>query len=251
MTHTPDILRIAVAQLNLTLGDIKGNLELAREARKDAARQGADLVLFSELFISGYPPEDIVLKPAFVAACMEAVEELAKDTQDNGPGVIIGVPWRVEKGKEAGLYNAAAVLDAGKVIATRFKVDLPNYGVFDEKRVFDSGPMPGPVNFRGVRLGIPICEDIWGDLDVCETLEESGAELLLVPNGSPYYRDKMDVRHQLVIRRVIESGLPMAYLNQVGGQDELVFDGGSFVVNSNKTIPVQMNMFETSVALTT
>jgi len=133
----------------------------------------------------------------------------------------------------------------------RHKVDLPNYGVFDEKRVFDAGPMPGPVNFRGVRLGVPICEDIWEDMGVCETLAESGAEILLVPNGSPYYRNKMDVRHQIVIKQVIESSLPMLYANQLGGQDELVFDGGSFVINADKTIPIQMNQFEDSVTLTT
>ncbi|MFD0917528.1 NAD+ synthase [Pseudahrensia aquimaris] len=251
MTKTPDTLRIAAAQLNPTVGDVKGNLALAREARRDAARQGADLVVFTELFISGYSPEDLVLKPAFVASCMAAIEELAKDTADDGPGVIIGTPWRIEKGNQAGLYNAVAVLDGGEISTTRLKVDLPNYGVFDEKRVFDAGPMPGPVNYRGVRLGIPICEDIWGDLDVCETLAESGAEMLIVPNGSPYYRNKMDVRHQVALKEVISSGLPMLYINQMGGQDELVFDGASFVVNADKTIPIQMNQFETSVTLTT
>ncbi len=251
MSKSPDTLRIAAAQLNPIVGDIDGNLALAREARRDAARQGADLVVFTELFLSGYSPEDLVLKPAFVDACMEAAEELARDTDDGGPGLIVGVPWRNDKGADKGLFNAVAVMDGGKIATTRLKVDLPNYGVFDEKRVFDQGPMPGPVNFRGVRLGIPICEDIWGDFDVCETLAESGAEILVVPNGSPYYRDKMDVRHQVVIKQVIESGLPILYLNQLGGQDELVFDGGSFVVNADKTIPVQMNQFEDSVTLTT
>ena len=251
MSKSPDTLRIAAAQLNPTVGDIKGNLALAREARHDAARQGADLVVFTELFLSGYSPEDLVLKPAFVENCMEAAEELAQDTADDGPGIVIGVPWRNEKGADKGLFNAVAVMDGGKITTTRLKVDLPNYGVFDEKRVFDEGPMPGPVNFRGVRLGIPICEDIWGDFDVCETLAESGAEILIVPNGSPYYRGKMDVRQQVVIKQVIESGLPMLYVNQLSGQDELVFDGGSFAMNVDKTIPVQMNQFEDSVTLTT
>lgn len=251
MTKAPDILRIAAAQLNPVVGDISGNLALAREARKDAAKQGADLIAFTELFLAGYSPEDLVLKPAFVEACMEAAEELAKDTADGGPGIVMGVPWRIHKGKDKGLYNAVAIMDGGKIETTRLKVDLPNYGVFDEKRVFNEGPMPGPVNFRGVRLGIPICEDIWGDFDVCETLAESGAEILIVPNGSPYYRDKMDVRHQVAIKQVIESSLPMLYINQLGGQDELVFDGGSFVVNMDKTIPIQMNQFEPSVTLTT
>ncbi len=248
MTQAPDILRIAIAQLNPTVGDVAGNLAIAREARKDAARQGADLILFTELFLSGYPPEDLVLKPAFIKKCRNAADELAQDTSDGGPGVIIGVPWRDEK---TGLHNSIAVMDDGKITALRHKVDLPNYGVFDEKRVFDAGPMPGPVNFRGVRLGIPICEDIWGDLGVCETLAESGAELLLVPNGSPYYREKLDVRHQVAIRQVIETDLPLLFANQLGGQDELVFDGGSFVVNADRTIPVQLNQFEDSVTMIT
>ncbi len=248
MTDTKDTLRIALAQLNPTVGDIKGNLELARKARADAAKQKADLVVFTELFLSGYSPDDLVLKPAFIEACREAAEELATDTKDGGPGVVMGVPWRDAK---SGLHNAVAVMDGGKITATRYKVDLPNYGVFDEKRVFQAGPMPGPVNFRGVRLGIPICEDIWNDMDVCETLAESGAEILISPNGSPYYRNKMDVRLQVVVKQVVESGLPLIYLNQMGGQDELVFDGGSFVVNADKTLPIQMNQFEDSVTLTT
>ena len=247
MTDTPDILRIALAQLNPTLGDIKGNLEKARKARKDASRQQADLVLFTELFISGYPPEDLVLKPAFVEDCMNAVAELAEETNDGGPGVLIGSPYR----NDDGLYNAVALLDEGKIQTWRMKVDLPNYGVFDEKRVFDQGPMPGPVNFRGVRIGVPICEDIWGDMDVCETLAESGAELLLVPNGSPYVSEKMDVRHQVVIRQIIESGLPICYLNQLGGQDELMFDGGSFVLNADHHLAIQMNQFEDNLVLST
>ena len=141
--------------------------------------------------------------------------------------------------------------DGGKVIAERFKVDLPNYGEFDEKRVFQAGPdMPGPVNFRGVRLGIPICEDIWGDLGVCETLAESGAEILLVPNGSPYYRGKVDVRHQVVIRQVIETGLPLLCANQLGGQDELIFDGASFAINADKSLAFQMSQFEETLVVT-
>jgi NAD+ synthase len=243
----PDILRIAVAQLNPTVGDVAGNLARAREARADAARQGADLVLFTELFIVGYPPEDLVLKPALLAACERAVEELAADTADGGPGVIIGTPLK----RKSGTHNSIMLLDGGKIVAERYKVDLPNYGEFDEKRVFQAGPdMPGPVNFRGVRLGIPICEDIWNDLGVCETLAESGAELLLVPNGSPYYRGKLDVRQQVAIRQVIESGLPLLFANQLGGQDELVFDGASFAINADKTLAMQMSQFEEQLAVT-
>jgi NAD+ synthase len=242
----PDVLRIAVAQLNPTVGDVASNLAKAREARADAARQGADLILFTELFIAGYPPEDLVLKPAFLTACERAVIDFAGDTADGGPGVIIGTPL-----KRNSTHNSVIVADGGKIIAERFKVDLPNYGEFDEKRVFQAGPdLPGPVNFRGVRLGIPICEDIWGELGVCETLAESGAEILLVPNGSPYYRGKVDVRHQIVIRQVIESGLPILYANQLGGQDELIFDGASFAIQADKSLAFQMSQFEETLVVT-
>ncbi|PLP57474.1 NAD+ synthase [Mesorhizobium loti] len=242
----PDTLRIAVAQLNPTVGDIAGNLAKARAARTDAARQGADLVLLTELFISGYPPEDLVLKPAFLEACLKAIEELARETGDGGPGIIVGFPRQGEKGR----HNSVAVLDGGKILSTRDKVDLPNYGEFDEKRVFSEGSISGPTNFRGVRIGIPICEEIWNDIGVCETLAESGAELLLVPNGSPYYRGKLDVRHQVVLRQIIESGLPLLFANQIGGQDELVFDGASFAFNSDKTLAFQMSQFEETLAVT-
>ncbi|MDX8511200.1 NAD+ synthase [Mesorhizobium captivum] len=249
MTQTaPDILRIAVAQLNPTVGDVAGNLAKAREARADAARQGADLVLYTELFLAGYPPEDLVLKPAFLKACEKAAQDIAKDTADGGPGVIIGTPLK----RKSGTHNSIVFADGGKIIAERYKLDLPNYGEFDEKRVFQAGPeLQGPVNFRGVRLGIPICEDIWGDIAVCETLAESGAEILLVPNGSPYYRAKIDVRHQVVIRQVIETGLPIIYANQLGGQDELIFDGASFAIGADKTLAFQMSQFEEAVAVTT
>ncbi len=238
-------LRIAVAQLNPTVGDVAGNLAKARDARADAARSGADLLLLTELFISGYPPEDLVLKPAFLNACQKAVDALAADTADGGPGVIIGYPRQGETGR----HNSVAVLDDGRVLVVRDKIDLPNYGEFDEKRVFTEGTMPGPVNFRGVRLGIPICEEIWNDMGICETLAESGAEILLVPNGSPYYRGKVDVRHQVVLRQVIETGLPLLFANQLGGQDELVFDGASFAFNADKTLAFQMSQFEESISI--
>ncbi|MGF9691514.1 NAD+ synthase [Rhizobium sp. 0TCS1.26] len=239
-------LRIALAQLNPVVGDVAGNLALAREARRDAAREGADLVVFTELFLSGYPPEDLVLKPAFLDACWKALEALVEDTRDGGPGVIVGLPRQGPKGR----HNSAAIVDNGAILALRDKIDLPNYGEFDEKRVFTEGEMPGPVNFRGVRIGVPICEEIWNELGVCETLAESGAELLIVPNGSPYYRGKMDVRHQVVLRQVIESGLPIIYVNQNGGQDELVFDGASFGFNADKTLAFQMSEFETALTVT-
>ena len=244
-TSAPDTLRVATAQLNPIMGDIRGNVQKARDAWAEAKRHGADIVLFTELFIAGYPPEDLVLKPAFVDACQKAVEDLAALTREGGPGIIIGLPMR----RKTGLHNAVAVIDGGKIIAERFKVDLPNYGEFDEKRVFQPGPMPGPVNFRGIRIGVPVCEDIWGELGVCETLAESGAELLLVPNGSPYFRDKIDVRHQIVIKQVIETGLPILYANQFGGQDELVFDGASFAINADKSLAFQMSQFEETVSV--
>tara|TARA_R100001129_G_scaffold129991_1_gene91885 strand:+ start:13361 stop:15046 length:1686 start_codon:yes stop_codon:yes gene_type:complete len=241
----PDMLRIAVAQLNPTVGDIAGNIAKIREGRADAARHGADLVLFTELMVSGYPPEDLVVRPAFLEACRKAIEELAAETADGGPAMIVGYP-RAENGKR---YNSVAVIDNGKIIGVRDKVDLPNYGEFDEKRVFDAGEMPGPVNVRGVRLGIPVCEDIWGEFGVCETLAESGAEILLVPNGSPYYRGKVEVRQQVALRQVIESGLPMIYANMLGGQDELVFDGASFALNADHSLAFQMSQFEETVTV--
>ncbi|WP_312406187.1 NAD+ synthase [Rhizobium sp.] len=247
MTQTdPKTLRIAVAQLNPTVGDVAGNLALAREARRDAAREGADLLMLTELFISGYPPEDLVLKPSFLKACLKAVETLAAETADGGPGVLIGFPRQ----GEAGRHNSVALLDAGKIIAIRDKIDLPNYGEFDEKRVFTEGSISGPYNFRGVRIGVPICEEIWNDMGVCETLAESGAEILLVPNGSPYYRGKLDVRYQVALRQVIESGLPLIFANQLGGQDELVFDGASFAFNADKSLAFQLSQFETAFVVT-
>jgi NAD+ synthase len=247
-TSSSNVLRIAVAQLNPVVGDIAGNLARARAARADAARLGADLVLFTELFISGYPPEDLVMRAAFLDACERAVSEIVADTADGGPGIAIGTPLK----RASGVHNSVVVADGGKVLGERFKLDLPNYGEFDEKRVFVPGPhMPGPLNFRGVRIGVPICEDIWGELGVCETLAEAGAEILLVPNGSPYYRGKVDVRHQVVIRQVIESGLPILYANQVGGQDELVFDGASFAIGADHSLAFQMSQFEETLVVTT
>jgi NAD+ synthase len=238
-----DRLAIAIAQLNPIVGDIAGNADKARHARAKAAGDGADLVVFSELFICGYPPEDLVLKPALQVACRSAVEALAAETADGGPAMLIGTPW-VEDGK---LYNAVALLDGGRVAGLRFKVDLPNYGVFDEKRVFAPGPMPGPVNFRGVRLGVPICEDIWGPEPV-ECISETGGEILLVPNGSPYRRSVIDERLNVAVARVKDAGMPLVYVNQVGGQDELVFEGASFVLNADLTFGAQLPSFREAVA---
>ena len=239
----PDRLALTIAQLDPVVGDIAGNADKARRARAKAAGDGADLVVFSELFICGYPPEDLVLKPALQEACRGAIEALADDTADGGPAMLIGTPW-VEDGK---LYNAVALLDGGRVAGLRLKVDLPNYGVFDEKRVFAPGPMPGPVNFRGVRLGVPICEDIWGPEPV-ECISETGGEILLVPNGSPYRRSAIDERLSVAVARVKDSAMPLVYVNQIGGQDELVFDGASFVLNADLTVGAQLPSFREAVA---
>jgi NAD+ synthase len=240
-----DTLRLAIAQLNPVVGDIAGNATIVRRARAEAAKQKADLVIFTELFISGYPPEDLVLKPAFQAACRAAVEELARETKDGGPAILIGTPWP-EGGK---LYNANALLDGGKIAGLRFKMDLPNYGVFDEKRVFHTGPMPGPVNFRGIRIGIPVCEDIWS-AEAVECISETGGEILLVTNASPYRRGVMMERLNVAVPRVVESGLPLVYANQVGGQDELVFEGASFGLNADRSLAFQIGGFKEEIALT-
>ena len=232
-----DRLTIALVQANPKVGDLAGNMAMARTWRARAQEGGADLVVFTELFAVGYPPEDLVLKPALQADARAAVEALARETA-TGPAVLIGTPW-VEGGR---LYNAMALLDGGEVKAVRYKVDLPNYGVFDEKRVFAPGEMPGPVTLRGVRLGVPICEDVWTP-DVVECLAETGAEIIVVPNGSPFERTKFDRRMDLAVARVVESGLPFVYVNQVCGQDELVFDGGSFVLNADRTLALQMPTF--------
>ena len=242
MTET---LAIALAQINPTVGDIDGNLDRIRAARAEAAETGADLVICGELAVSGYPPEDLVLKRAFQDAVEEGVNKLAAKTDDGGPGILIGTPWR----KDGLLYNAAVLLDGGDVAAVRFKYDLPNYGVFDEKRIFETGPLPGPVSFRDVRLGIMICEDMWAQ-DVTECLDESGAEILIVINGSPFETDKPDDRLNYAVSRITESGLPLVYVNIVGGQDELVFDGASFVLGADNKLLAKAPTWTEDVVVT-
>ena len=236
-------LTLAVAQFNPVVGDIEGNLNLALKAHNEASEAGADLLLFTELFISGYPPEDLVLKPSFIETCEKALSKLASATA-TGAGIIVGVPIR----RKGHVYNAAVVLDGGKVIAECLKFDLPNYSEFDEKRFFSAGPCPQPVEFRGMKIGLPICEDIWNDDEVAARLAEAGAEIILVPNGSPYNREKPELRYEVVKKQVLKSSLPIVYANEVGGQDELVFDGGSFAVNANGTLAFQMKHFQSELA---
>ena len=248
MTHSTTEFKITLAQLNPTVGDISGNAAKARHARAQAKAAGADLVVLPELFIAGYPPEDLVLKPAFQAACRAAIEELARESTSGDPAMLIGTPW-VDGGK---LYNACALLSEGRITALRYKANLPNYGVFDEKRVFARGPAAGPVTIAGVRVGVPICEDTWMEEsteyeNVVECLLETGAEILIVPNGSPYTRVKNDMRLSVSVARVAESGLPLVYLNQVGGQDELVFDGASFALNADRSLAAQLPAFEENI----
>lgn len=235
-------LTIAIAQINPTVGDIDFNVELVRAARLKAHELGCDLVITGELVISGYPPEDLVLKGSFQDAVKDAVQGLATLTADGGPGLLISAPW-VDDGH---LYNAALLLDGGKIKAMVPKYALPNYGVFDEKRLFTPGGKPGAVKFRGIKLGVMTCEDMWVP-DVAGSLMKDGAEALLVLNGSPFEMDKPHVRVDLARERVRETGLPLVYANQVGGQDELVFDGASFVLDAAGSLKTQMAAFESQI----
>jgi len=224
-----DTFRLALAQVNPTVGDIKGNTALVRAARATAARDGAALVAFPELVLTGYPPEDLVLRPSLLAAVEDALDALKADTADGGPALLVTAPTRTD----GTVYNAVFLLADGKVLAVRTKHELPNYGVFDEKRVFTAGPLPAPIEFRGLKLGVPICEDIWFPT-VSKALADS--DILIVPNGSPFELGKVGQRLELARERAAETGLPVVYLNQIGGQDELVFDGGSFVVDAQGTL---------------
>jgi NAD+ synthase len=239
-----DSFKLALAQLNPVVGDLDGNVQRARAARAKAAAQSSDLVVFTELFLTGYPIEDLVLKPALQKAAREACEALARDTSDGGPAMLVGLPWA----EGPFVYNAVALLDAGRIETVRFKANLPNYGVFDEKRVFAPGPLPQPIDVRGLLIGVPVCEDIWSE-EVCETLAKTG-KLLVVPNASPYWMDKQDQRYIVAGARIAETGLPLVYVNQVGGQDDLVFDGASFVINADGKLALQMPAWEEALGLT-
>jgi len=237
-------LTIALAQLNPTVGDVNGNLAKIRQARDRAVSARADLLVLSELAIVGYPPEDLVLRPSLVDACREAVDALVRESR-SGPALIATTPWR-ENGQ---VFNAAVIIDRGET-TIRFKSDLPNYGVFDEKRIFAPGPIPEPIDFRGIKIGVPICEDIWTPA-ITAHLAGAGAEMLLVPNGSPFETGKFSTRLELARSRVHETGLPLVYVNQIGGQDELVFDGRSFVLNGGGELVVSFDGWTEQVGVTT
>jgi NAD+ synthase len=238
----PAGLRIALAQINPTVGDIKGNAALIRAARATAAADGAQLVVFPELVLVGYPPEDLVLRPSLLSAVEAALDRLAAETADGGPALLVTAPLR----DDGAVFNAVFLLADGDIQAARTKHELPNYGVFDEKRVFTAGPLPAPIPFRGLRLGVPICEDVWFPA-AAAALVGAGADILIVPNGSPFELGKVGQRLALACDRARETGLPMIYLNQVGGQDELVFDGGSFVVDAAGTLAAALPAWQEAV----
>ncbi len=233
-----DRFRLTLAQLNPTVGAIDDNIAAARRAWAEAKAAGADMLAMTEMFVIGYQPQDIVKKPAFTAHAMRAVEALAAECAD-GPAIGIGAPF--QDGPD--LYNAYWILSGGKVQARILKHELPNYTVFDEKRLYRSGEVSGPYRIGPVRIGSPICEDAWFS-DVSETLAETGAEILLVPNGSPYFRGKFDTRMAHMVARTVETGLPLVYLNMVGGQDDQVFDGGSFVLNPHGMLAAKLPLFD-------
>ncbi|MEZ5716685.1 MAG: NAD+ synthase [Paracoccaceae bacterium] len=234
--------RLTLAQLNPTVGDIVGNAAKARAAWDEARAAGADMIAFPEMFVTGYNTQDLVMKQAFHEAAIAAIEALARDCAE-GPALAIGGP-AVEGGH---LYNAYYICKGGRVVTRVLKHHLPNETVFDEVRIFDSGPLGGPYAVGNVRIGSPICEDAWHE-DVSETLAETGAEFLLVPNGSPYFRNKLEVRQSMMVARVVETGLPLVYLNMVGGQDDQVFDGASFVLNPHGALAVLMPAFDEALA---
>ena len=238
-----DKLSIALAQMNQRVGDLETNAAAMLGMRRRAT--GADLLVCPELQVIGYPPEDLVLKPEFVRRAMETAERLVDATAEPGPAMLIGTVWH-EGGQN---FNAMILADGGKVAGRTYKHELPNYGTFDEKRIFTPGPLPEPFDFHGVRIGVPICEDMWFN-PVCAHLAERGAELFIVPHGSPYELDKTLIREHHARARTTGSGRPLIFLNRVGGQDELAFDGSSFVMHPDGELVVQLPDWEEALLTT-
>ena len=237
-------LAIALAQLNAHVGHVSHNLEQFMAARERAAAQGADIIVSPEMFLSGYPCDDLVLRSDFMAEVKTALDTLITLSNDGGPAIIIGAPF-IEADN---LYNSAFVIDKGELLGRRDKVQLPNYGVFDDKRHFTKGDLKGPIMVRNVPIGLAICEDIWWP-DVCETQAESGAKIIISLNASPFDTAKSDGRMMHAIARLTETELPFIYVNMVGGQDELIFDGGSFALNLKGQLATQLPQMTEMVSL--
>jgi NAD+ synthase len=238
-----DSLKIALAQMNQRVGDLEGNAAGMLEMRRKA--KDADLLVCPELQLVGYPPEDLVLKPEFVRRVHECTDQLVAATIEAGPALLIGTITN-EGGQN---FNTMLLADGGKVIGRTFKHELPNYGTFDEKRIFTPGPLPEPIEWRGIKLGVPVCEDMWLE-PVCAHLAERGAEMFIVPHGSPYELDKNQTRERLARARTTSNGLPLVFLNRVGGQDEIAFDGSSFVMHPDGEIVVQMRDWDEDFLMT-
>ncbi|NNE39480.1 MAG: NAD+ synthase [Marinicaulis sp.] len=241
-----DRLTIAIAQIPPIVGDVDGNVAKILAARNVSADQGADIVIFCELVVCGYPPEDLVQKPAFQRACRAAVKKLANETSDNGPAMIVGAPWR----DGDNLYNAGFFLADGEIKDTRYKKRLPNYGVFDEPRRFTPAPaFPEPIEYKGVKLGLMICEDMWLP-GAGEYLASQGAEIFIVPHGSPFRETGIGERVAAARNRTQATRLPLIFVNQLAGQDEVLFEGASFVMDAQGEVSHRAPQFEDGVFIT-
>ena len=235
-------MRIAIAQLDCVVGDLAGNAARILGAVTEARRGGADLVITPELSLCGYPPEDLVLRPAFLEACADELSRLAAEV--SGTTVLIGYPEAAD-GKR---HNAVAVVRDGRIAAIYRKGELPNYTVFDEQRYFEPAREPCVIDVAGVRVGIIICEDVWFP-GPARAARGAGAQLIVVPNGSPYHTRQQALRREVVTARAKETGLPIVYVNRIGGQDELVFDGASFIVDGTGALAQQLPAWRETVAL--
>lgn len=239
----PDFPEIAIAQINSTVGDIAGNSAKIIKAWEEATAKGAQLVVFPELCITGYSPEDLILLPDFRKKSMDAVWEIANKTAQ-GAAIILGCVWEIDNK----IHNAGLLLDVGKIIHVQPKTILPNYGVFDEKRLFAAGNGAEVINWRGHKIIILVCEDVWG-IELSGLLKEKSAEMVFVINASPFETGKYAQRIEVARKAVAAAKAPLVYVNLIGGQDELVFDGGSFTMDANGEITKQLPQFVESVSL--